>query len=790
MATNWYIAGVDTIFDTIGNHSASEGGASNGTYPQVGDDLYLSDTSSPSDISLDSDEACDNVFMAAADTSGTDDWTGIFDLLTHALTLSGEIKTASGATLKLGTSAGNGLTANGINLAQGSVADYQEDSVINNNGNYYCHDSSIFANTYRGDYTQSGDGTYENENAGNTFYNFTVDAGVTMTLADVLISLLVGNTSGVFGNDITINGTIIVVNNNILYFGFNNSFTIGVNGDIQGSGSLRFIVDTSATITWSKITALSFDGEVQFRTNSNSTRQIICADFSNAIVSYEGVHGSNPATLMPNAGTLKCKVWQITCSQIYDFTIDHATNNPNIEVTDDINFKDDVALYTLIYNKGTGTISLLTGDATTKSLDFQGKTIEDLIINSTDDSDIKQLINSVITDSLTITDGIFDIDTQDCTSNGLTDISGTLKIGVTASNGLITAGITFQSGSKRDWQINSKIYCSGDWIEQNEDHSTNNSRGTVTITNSINMRKPDYRNRFYSFTLEAGNTITATNNIQLNANSGSNQTIINGVMAMGNRTLVLGAGSTGLFSVGVNGDITGTQTIVILIIYGATLTNNRASAFSFSGLIRTTTSGSTDNEVIPAWDFSNANIRINGLSTNINKYISNGTLKCVDFEIVSVDGYTITIKNDVTNPDLEISGDTDLNTSTGTVIISKGNGNTWTFTGVGKTIALDNQSLPNVTSQLGSSQTFTEGFQSDNFTGNGNSTFTVGETYIFDQVNGSGTLQAASPMVIYVRGAVNFTGTLINIAFEEYPKGKTPKAYYGNRINKAIDSKI
>ena len=76
MADHWWISGVDTDFNTIGNWSATQGGASNGTTPSNVDNVYFSDTSSGNNCAMSANSACAHIAMDAANTGGTDDYSG------------------------------------------------------------------------------------------------------------------------------------------------------------------------------------------------------------------------------------------------------------------------------------------------------------------------------------------------------------------------------------------------------------------------------------------------------------------------------------------------------------------------------------------------------------------------------------------------------------------------------------------------------------------------------------------------------------------------------------------
>ena len=81
------------------------------------------------------------------------------------------------------------------------------------------------------------------------------------------------------------------------------------------------------------------------------------------------------------------------------YTIDNAANNPNLIFKGNVTI--DNADSELIWTKGTGTITA--GGTSTQSLNFLGKTVED--INITNTSADVSIINDVTCDSLSVSNG-------------------------------------------------------------------------------------------------------------------------------------------------------------------------------------------------------------------------------------------------------------------------------------------------------------------------------------------------------------------------------------------------
>ncbi len=63
-------------------------------------------------------------------------------------------------------------------------------------------------------------------------------------------------------------------------------------------------------------------------------------------------------------------------------------------------------------------------------------------------------------------------------STGVVTVTGVHKIGVSAGTGCTCTGLTFITGSSRDWQLTSVINLSGSWVGPNEDYSVLNDCGT------------------------------------------------------------------------------------------------------------------------------------------------------------------------------------------------------------------------------------------------------------------------------------------------------------------------
>lgn len=99
MADRWWIGAVNSDWATIGNWSATEGGASSGDIPAAGDDIKFSDTSGNVACTLDSSRIMLSIAFEAAHSGGTDDYTNTFNDGGFTLTVNGDIILSSGMTL-------------------------------------------------------------------------------------------------------------------------------------------------------------------------------------------------------------------------------------------------------------------------------------------------------------------------------------------------------------------------------------------------------------------------------------------------------------------------------------------------------------------------------------------------------------------------------------------------------------------------------------------------------------------------------------------------------------------
>jgi len=586
-----------------------------------------------------------------------------------------------------------GLTTNGFTSNSGSTVDLDEDSDIYNASDFIIHDSEIWANNTRGKYTQTGSGDMANPNNRNMFYEFTINeldgasAPITVTTTDAVQS------TSVFSNAFTNNGIINISISNLFFMrgSATSVITFGVNSDFIDVGTLYCEMIYGATFTNNKSGIFGITGTVRSPI-VNTDKMLITGRFDNAEY-YIWKSTSAGFTGIFEAGDLYCNDFSVNSNTTFDMDINCSTNNPSFYISGNIDLNGDTGSYTTIWDKGTGVINLVTGvTATTKTLDFNGQLLEDLVVNSSDDTDIKQLsANAGTFDTITVTDGKFDISTYSIESTGLTNITSLLTMGNSSASietgvnpGLTTGGLSFNSGATFSKQNASIIYNSGDYFCANEPIATANYRGYYTQVGTGNYESRSVSNVWRRFKVDVGCTLT------MNANgnnfvtyASSDQTVIDGELIINlNVNLYFGGSSTGLFNISATGEISGAGNLVLVYDKSSTMTND--GVISFTGTV--SNAALSNDLMIPAWDFSTCSrIYFRGHSAgSVDRYLGAGTFICQDLEVETFVGRTTNIILNTNNPDLEISGNINLNTGLGVTTWTKGT-NTITLTGSSET---------------------------------------------------------------------------------------------------------
>lgn len=668
---------------------------------------------------------------------------GTFDIQTYNCTSSGLTNVTAGGILTIGTSSGTGLTTAGLTANDTSALSMQTGSIINNSGNCTLASDATINPLYRGTYTQTGDGNYSAPHR-SIWWSFTVDATKTLTLT--------GSTTWLWSVSMVLNGAIAVGAATDDYVYAEDTLTLGANSDFTGSGTLNLVTKNTVTFTNSKSGAFSLTGIANMALGKPTTSGAITGDFSNADYQISGTTVAKEIVFL--AGTQKSKKFTITNANNFGVTVTNSTNSPSYIWTDDVDFNAGAGSYTTVWTKGTGSITLTTGDATTKTIDFNNQSIEDLIINSTDDSDIKQLVTgSVTTDSLTITDGVFDINFKTCTSSGATSVTGTLKIN---TGTLTTAGLTFNAGSGADLQTSSNVNNSGAYSCNNSAIWSNNNRGAYTQTASANYSSPSTSNYWYDFTINTGVTLTCTGNAQISDESSNDFTMgNNSVLACG--IYIVSIGGTGTVTFGTGIDISGTNSLRPAFT-GATITDNFAGTYSFSGELSYFAKSGLVMQII-CNDFSNADIlvkdQIGGAEDDF--IFTSGTLKIKDFKIDNDNATATRFDANTNNPNYEISGDIDFKVDN-SIAWTAGTG-LITLTGSSgtQTINFDGQTIePLIINAAGATKTFSGNVTTPTVT------FTAGSVNLNSQtLTTGGHVTLTSTVTFSQSGTIEVTGNTV-----------------------------
>lgn len=214
-----------------------------------------------------------------------------------------------------------------------------------------------------------------------------------------------------------IQGSLVITGGGNNLYIYNNTSTT-VSGSVTGTSNvlIRASTLTSMTGTWDVATTVSYDvvftatgtfgGAFDFTGQSGGTRTVTFGSGTRVF--------SDNVTFDDLGGT---------------YTISQAANGS-------LEFQGNVTVTstgTFNWTKGTGTITLSGASA---SADFDGKTVEDIVVNSVGGT--VTLTGNVTPDTLTLTAGTLDLDTFDVTTASYSQAAGTTLTAAGASNGSIT----------------------------------------------------------------------------------------------------------------------------------------------------------------------------------------------------------------------------------------------------------------------------------------------------------------------------------------------------------------
>lgn len=649
-------------------YDAASGGAKYATKPGASDTVVITSGT----CTQTGNEACAVLNVDASQTLAT---------ATYNLDVSG-LTTIAG-THSIGVSAGTGLTTAGITINSGGKCDWQTTSKINNSSTFTSPNEAWLTSNNRGAYVQTASGTFT-QPYNQSFYSFVISSGTLTTGANT--TYLIGPSGSFF----TMNSsTTLAIPVGVVIGG--GTITINSGCDITGAGTLTFYGITNYVNN--VVGAFSLTGSAIIIANSSGSGFTFPAwDFSNANIVING-STINGGTRVISSGTLKCKAFSCVKSVTNNtYTISNNTNSPSFVISGAVSV-DSYCTWT----KGTGTITLF--DGTSVNIDLNGASEkEDIIVNCTGIT--KTLTSDLSTESLTITAGTLDITTLALTSSGASSITGTLKIGTSAGTGFTSAGITLNSGSRMDMQTGSKVNNSSYFTAPNETWMTTLNTGHYRQTGSGSYNALYTWSRFYSATIDEGVTFSPVANSQITNWGSGGTTTINGIIAMpASGVFVIGCNATGTVIFGVNSNITGSaSSLVFDTVDGCVLTNNRTTAFSFTGTVRNSYGSGYDvsSLIFPAWNFENATYA-KAIDTNTStKYLSAGTLIAASISAPALGGGTTTFNHSKYNPNIVCKGAISLEPGAGTLNYIKGTGTITIYDGTASNINFNSKSVENI----------------------------------------------------------------------------------------------
>ncbi len=334
---------------------------------------------------------------------------GTLDLQTYNLTSTGATSVAASSALKMGVSAGTGLTTAGLTFSGVSCANLQTTSIINNSGNLVCPVSGFLVNDLTGTYTQTSNATatqpqnakqtVAGDGSGGCFYSWRVNNGVTLTASAALYMGPAANGIGV-GHSVYLGSVTSPSAATVDFDGYAGWIAIGTGGtlslatgsDIKGNATLGWIIAPDATVSWNAVAPLSYSGSITQQGNSGAERKVLAVDLSNASVTVKA-GSSGTATMTPTAGTLKCiNFYVANFASGVGVIMNNNTNNPSFVCSGEFNLNSiqGFMAFPIVWNKGSGTIQL-TGTGT-KAVNLAGQSVEAITVNTTNASDIRQMI--------------------------------------------------------------------------------------------------------------------------------------------------------------------------------------------------------------------------------------------------------------------------------------------------------------------------------------------------------------------------------------------------------------
>ncbi|MEX1997651.1 MAG: fibronectin type III domain-containing protein [Candidatus Andersenbacteria bacterium] len=222
----------------------------------------------------------------------------------------------------------------------------------------------------------------------NDLNNLTIDTGASISLS---------NTQD-FRATVTVNGTLTSAFS-IRAQTNSSAFTVGASGQMTGAGTLQCATGECV---------ITNSGIIDIATISTSVNTTInTGQYDSATVSFSGAHPTAQRVVTFAGNVIFTGNVTFSSTGIGGLGIANTTNNPNLEFRGNVAISESSGSVT--WSKGTGTITL-GGSSGTQTINFLDKAVEDIVVNAS--GAVKQLTDGVTTDSLTITAGTLDGNSQ------------------------------------------------------------------------------------------------------------------------------------------------------------------------------------------------------------------------------------------------------------------------------------------------------------------------------------------------------------------------------------------
>lgn len=468
---------------------------------------------------------------------------------------------------------------------------------------------------------------------GHDLRNLTIDTGATITsdFIDVLLALVVDG-------DISMNS-----GKNLSLSGGASNVSVSATGKITGAGKLalqsssKFVTQLGTV----DIATMTVVGQHILADDS-----IVAATYDSATVNFQNANVTFLSGTYTFTGNVSIDVLNAGTN-----TYDNSANNPNFVFQGNVIVAETSG--TIVWTKGTGTITLSGATSGTQTINFLGKSTEDIVVN--DSGATKQFsVNELITESLTGTLGIMDFATNDPDVT----VSGDVILDndqVDMSDGTWTISGNFDYADVGTFNENSSTVIM-DGTAKTITGSASNELSSLTIRGTITTTA-SFVEPTRTFLIETGATFTSDDTTILSGGSSGDLKIQTGGTLNGSDRLTM-AQSTSI------SQMDGTISVAKLIVQ-----NDHAAA--------------GDTLVAAQYDPTTFEIESTG-SGNRNVVFDSGTVTITGNLLFDVrDAGNLTLLNSTSNPNFVLEGNiTITETSSGVAIWAKGTGSV-TLSGAG-----------------------------------------------------------------------------------------------------------